>query len=152
MASYYDSRCRATSSTAPLPSRSTATDSARCSLPAPSTTVEKLLPVLLGAAGGGGDTHYLFTLTAAMSSGYGTATIRTMSDAEEIETGAVVAGTLGLFDGLAIGQRGICIKSGANYYAIGPYVTQVRWDDPDLEYTKDDGTNWTNIDTAEDCS
>ncbi|QDV23425.1 hypothetical protein [Aureliella helgolandensis] len=100
---------------------------------------------------GSGDNHYLYTLTAAMSSGSGTATIRNMADDEEIETGAIVVDTLGMFDGLAIGQRGICIKSGEAYYSIGPYVTRVRWADPDLEYTKD-GTNWTNIDTAEDCS
>ncbi|QDV26943.1 hypothetical protein [Aureliella helgolandensis] len=121
-------------------------------LAAPSTTVEKLLPVLLGAASGGGDSHYLFTLTSAMSSGYGTATIRSISDSEEIETGASVVDTLGLFDGLASGKRGICIKSGEAYYAIGPYVTAVRWDDPDLEQSKDGGDTWENIDTAEDCS
>jgi hypothetical protein len=121
-------------------------------LAAPSTTETKLLPVLLGAAGGGGDKHYLYTLTAAMTSGSGTATIRNLADDTEIETGATILGPRGLFDGLAIGRGGPCVKQGGAYYALGPYVTKVRWDDPDLEYSKDDGTNWTNIDTAEDCS
>jgi hypothetical protein len=111
----------------------------------------KLLPVVLGV-GGASTGHYLYTLTAAMSSGTGTATIRNMADDTEIETGASVVDTLSFFDGLAIGRRGICIKSGSTYYAIAPYVTDVQWDDPDLEYSKDGGSNWTNIDTAEDCS
>jgi hypothetical protein len=102
--------------------------------------------------GGGGDRHYLFTLTGAMSSGTGTATIRNMADDTEIETGATIEDTLSFFDGLASGRRGICIKQDGAYYAIGPYVTDVQWDDPDLEYSKDGGTNWTNIDTAEDCT
>ena len=95
---------------------------------------------------------YLYTLTAAMGSGSGTATIRTLADDTEIATSQTVVDTLGLFNGLAVGQRGICVKSGGDYYAIGPYVTKVRWDDPDLEYTKDNDTTWVNIDTAEDCS
>lgn len=32
------------------------------------------------------------------------------------------------------------------------FVTDIRWDDPVLEYSKDNGANWINIDTAEECS
>ena len=102
--------------------------------------------------GGGGDKHYLFTLTATMASGSGACTIRNMADDAEIATSQTVVDTLGFFDGLASGQRGICIRQGGVYYAIGPYVTSVRWDDPDLEYSKDDATTWVTIDTAEECA
>lgn len=97
------------------------------------------------------DKHYLFTLTGAISSGSGTATIRNMADDEEIATSQTVVDTLGFFDGLASGRRGICVRQAGVYYAIGPYVTDIRWDDPDLESSKDGGSNWDNIDTAEDC-
>ena len=107
---------------------------------------------IIGSASAVPTGHYLFTLTGAMSAGTGAATIRNMADTDEIETGATVVDTLGLFDGLASGKRGICIKEESAYYAIGPYVTRVRWDDPDLEFTKDGGDSWENIDTAEDCS
>lgn len=101
--------------------------------------------------GSGGDKHFLFTLTGTMSGGSGAATIRNMADDTEIETGASVIGPLGHFDGLTSGYRGICIKQGGEYYAIGPYVVNVRWVDPVLEQTKD-GTNYTTIDTAVNCT
>lgn len=111
------------------------------------TTFNELRP-----RGGGGVNLFLYTLTSAMSAGSGTATIRNMADDTQIATSQTVVDTLGFFNGLAIGQRGICVNSGGTYYAIGPYVTKVRWDDPDLEYTKDNDTTWVNIDTAEDCA
>ena len=100
---------------------------------------------------GGGDNHYLFTLTGTISAGAGTATIRNLPDTTEIATGVSLKDPLGHFAGLTSGYRGFCVKQGGIYYAIGPYVVNVRWDDPDLEQTRD-GTTYTNIDTAEDCS
>lgn len=100
--------------------------------------------------GGGGDKHYLFTLTGTISAGAGAATIRDMPDATEIETGASVKDPLGHFNGLISGYRGICIKQGGLYYAIGPYVIDVRWNDPVLEQSKKPST-YTTIDTAEAC-
>lgn len=94
---------------------------------------------------------YLFTLTGTIASGAGVATIRNMTDSTEIETGASVKDILGHFDGLVSGYRGICVKQAGEYYAIGPYVIDVRWDAPDLEQSKKPAT-YTNIDTAEDCS
>lgn len=118
-------------------------------LATPSTSADSLRPVLVGAAAEATD-HYLYTLTSAVSAGSGTATIRNMADATEIATGQTVNDPLGHMDGLAIGRRGVCIKVNNAYYAITPYVVDVRWVDPDLEQSKD-GTNYTNIDTAEDC-
>jgi len=73
-----------------------------------------------------------------------------MEDDAEIETSSV-RDPLGHFNGLTSGYRGICAKQGGNYYALGPYVTAVRWDDPDLEFSRDNATTWINVDTAEDC-
>lgn len=101
--------------------------------------------------GGGNVAMYLFTLTGTISSGAGTATIRNLPDTTEIATGISLKDPLGHFDGLTSGYRGFCVKQGGIYYAIGPYVVNVRWDDPDLEQTRD-GSTYTNIDTAEDCS
>lgn len=101
--------------------------------------------------GGGNVAMYLFTLTGTISSGAGTATIRNLPDTTEIATGVSLKDPLGHFDGLTSGYRGFCVKQGGIYYAIGPYVVNVRWDDPNLEQTRD-GTTYTNIDTAEDCS
>lgn len=101
---------------------------------------------------GGGDKHYLYTLTGGSMSGSSqTATIRNMADDTEIDTSQPVVNTLSQFTGLANGARGVCIRQGGTYYAIGPYVVDVRWDSPDLEQTKD-GTTYTNIDTAETCT
>ena len=119
-------------------------------LGAPSTTTTKLLPVLLGAGSSAGGT-YLYTLTADMSGGSGTATIRTIDDATLIGTGKTVVSTLGFFDGLVTGQRGTCVLSGSNYYATGPYVTGVRWDDPNIETSRDGGSSWDNVDVTELC-
>ena len=113
---------------------------------------DDVLKLDVSGGGGGGDKHYLFTLTATMASGSGACTIRSMADDTEVATSQTVVDTLGFFDGLASGQRGICIRQGGVYYAIGPYVTSVRWDDPDLEYSKDNATTWVNIDTAEECA
>lgn len=101
--------------------------------------------------GGGNVAMYLFTLTGTISAGAGTATIRNLPDTTEIATGVSLKDPLGHFNGLTSGYRGFCVKQGGIYYAIGPYVVNVRWDDPDLEQTRD-GTTYTNIDTAEDCS
>ncbi len=101
--------------------------------------------------GGGNVAMYLFTLTGTISAGAGTATIRNLPDTTEIATGVSLKDPLGHFAGLTSGYRGFCVKQGGIYYAIGPYVVNVRWDDPDLEQTRD-GTTYTNIDTAEDCS
>lgn len=119
-------------------------------LGSPNASATTYLPVLLGV-GSGGDTHFLYTLTAAFSSGTGTATIKNLADDTTIATSQTVIDTLGHYDGLAIGRRGVCVKSGSTYYAITPFVTEVRWNDPDLEYSKDGGSNYTNIDTTEDC-
>lgn len=118
-------------------------------LAAPSTTEEKLLPVLLGAASGGGEIHYLFTLTGSISGGAGLATIRNMADTTELATGVSVKDPIGHFDGKTAGNRGICFKSGSDYYALGPYVTSVTWDGTDLTYEA--GTDSTLIDTPEEC-
>lgn len=101
--------------------------------------------------GGSGASLYLFTLTGTVSSGSGAATIRNMADNEEIESGATVIDPLGHMDGLTSGHRGICVQAGSAYYAITPYVVDVRWSDPKLEQTKN-GSTYTTIDTAEDCS
>lgn len=120
-------------------------------LQTPHATEERLLPVVLHA-GRPAETHFLFTLTEAISSGSGSATIRDITDSEEIETGATLYDPLGHFDGLTSGYRGFCFASGAAYYALGPYVTKVRWEDPVLEYSRDGASTWLNIDTAEDCT
>lgn len=101
---------------------------------------------------GGGDNHFLFTLTGTIASGSGLATIRELADDADVETGVSLRDPLGHFDGLTSGHRGYCFLSNGEYYALGPYVTRVRWDDPDLEYSRDNATTWTNIDTAEDCA
>ncbi|HBE69155.1 MAG TPA: hypothetical protein DDW52_13475 [Planctomycetaceae bacterium] len=116
------------------------------------TGAETLCAVLLGVGTEGGDTHYLYTLTSPMSGGSGTAEIRDMLDGSQVSASESVRDTLGQFDGLPTGARGICIAQGGDYFAIGPYVTGVRWNDPNLEYSKDGGSSHTNIDTAEDCS
>lgn len=119
-------------------------------LGSPSASVTTYLPVLLGV-GAGGDSHYLYTLTAAFSGGTGTATIRNLADDTEIATSQTVVDTLGHYDGLPIGGRGICIEAAGSYYALTPFVSDVRWNDPDLEQSKDGGTTYTNIDTTEEC-
>lgn len=111
-----------------------------------------VMRAFIQTSGGTGDTHYLFTLTGTITGGGGAATIRNMADDTEIATGQTVNDPLGHFEGLTAGYRGICFLQNGEYYALGPYVTQVRWDDPDLEYSRDDGTTWINIDTAEDCT
>ena len=116
-----------------------------------SATLEKIRPVLLGV-GSGGSHELLFTLTGTVASGTGTATIRNLADTTDVATGATLNDPLGHFDGLTSGYRGFCFLDSGSYYAIGPYVTKVRWDDPDLEYSRDNATTWINIDTAEDCS
>lgn len=118
----------------------------------PSTTAASVRPVLVGSAASVAPEFYLYTLTNSMASGGAAAEIRTMDDLTQISASATVKDTLGHFDGLPAGHRGICLKSGGFYYAVAPYVCRVRWDSPDLEYTRDDGTNWTLIDTAEVCS
>ena len=95
--------------------------------------------------------HFLFTLTGAMSAGEGEATIRNMADSAEIATGVSVKDPLGLFEGLASGRRGICVLDGSEYYAIGPYVTRVRWWTRNLESSHDGGATWDKIDTGEPC-
>lgn len=118
-------------------------------LAAPSTTVETLLPVLLGA--GGGTQHFLFTLTGTISGGAGAATIRNMPDTAEIDTGASVKDPLGHFSGLVAGYRGVCVKEAGEYYALGPYVIDVRYvHDTALEQSRKSGT-YTNIETPEVC-
>lgn len=109
---------------------------------------EKLCAVLLGVSSEGSST-YLFTLDSAMPGA--TATIRDMADTADVATGQSVVSTLSFFDDLPSGARGICVEQDGTYYAIGPYVTSVRYNDPNLEQTKDGGTTYTNIDTAEDC-
>ncbi|MCA9130695.1 MAG: hypothetical protein KDB22_26590 [Planctomycetales bacterium] len=100
---------------------------------------------------GGGASIYLFTLTATITSGSGTGTIRNLSDDTEIATGQTIEDPLGHFTGLTSGYRGYCVKNGANYVALSPYVTDVDWTDPNLRYYRDDGTTAIPIDTAEDC-
>jgi len=97
-----------------------------------------------------GNATYLYTLTGTISGGTGTATIRNLADDTEIETGATLKDPLGHFAGLTSGYRGMCVKEGDDYYALGPYVVGVAWVDPTLRQTKD-GTTYTTIDTAEDC-
>lgn len=96
---------------------------------------------------------YHLTLTAAVSSGSGTATIRNMADDEEIETGATVVDKLGNHEGFAIGKRGICAKQDGTYYimSMGRYVTEVDWTDPDLRQSYNGGASYVDIDEAEDC-
>lgn len=100
---------------------------------------------------GGSTDLYLFTLTSTITSGTGVGTIRNMADDTEIATSQDVQDPLGHFDGLMSGYRGICAKQNGEYYALGPYVTKVRWDDPDLEYSRNNATTWINVDTAESC-
>ena len=108
----------------------------------------KLLPVLLGS--GSVLAHYLFTLTGTISSGSGAATIRNLADDSDIAT-ATVKDPLGHFDGLTSGYRGYCFAAGGNYYAIGPYVIDVRYVlDTALEQSRKPGT-YTNIETPEEC-
>lgn len=103
--------------------------------------------------GGGRSTPlYLFTLTGTIASGTGVATIRNLADTSEIATSQNVKDPLGHFDGLTSGYRGFCTKQGSDYYALGPYVTKVRWADPVVEYSRNNSTTWINIDTAEDCT
>ena len=95
---------------------------------------------------------YLFTLTSTLTSGVAaTADIRTIDDSELFTDDVPINDPLGHFEGLTSGYRGWCLAWEGEYYALGPYVTQVRWDDPDLEYSRDGSTTWINIDTAEDC-
>lgn len=96
--------------------------------------------------------HYLFTLTGTITGGGGAATIRNLADDTEIATGQTVNDPLGHFEGLTSGYRGICFKQDGEYYALGPYVTKVRWQDPDLQYSRNDGSLWFTIDTAQDCT
>ena len=102
--------------------------------------------------GGGTGRIRLFTLTGTIASGTGLATIRNLADDTEIGTGLNVLDPLGHFDGLTSGYRGFCVKDGSDYVALGPYATTVNWNDPDLRYSRDGGTTWLAIDTAEDCS
>lgn len=95
---------------------------------------------------------FLFTLTTAFTTTTATATIRNLDDDEEIATGVTLRDPLGHFNGLASGKRGFCFKQDQKYYAVTPWTAKVRWNDPDLEYSKDGGTTWINIDTAEDCT
>lgn len=120
-------------------------------LAAPHATNLKILPVVLNAGLGTGEVHYLFTLTTTITAGTGTATIRNLEDTAEIEAGQTLIGPLGHFNGMVSGKRGVCIKRGDDYYALTPWVTSVRWDSPDLEYSRDAGATWINIDTAEAC-
>lgn len=120
-------------------------------LQSPHASALRLLPVILGAGGIGGNAHYLFTLTGTISSGIGTATIRNLDDSADIATGVSLKDPLGHFDGLTSGYRGFCFSAGGIYYALGPYVTKVRWDDPDLEYSRGYAAAWLPIDTAEAC-
>lgn len=119
-------------------------------LSSPDPGATTYLPVLLGVGTGGGDSFFLYTLTSTMGASTGTATIRNLADTEQIATGVSLSNTLGHFTGLASGRRGLCVKDGSTYRAVSPYLVDVRWDDPDLEQSKD-GTNYTNIDTTEEC-
>jgi len=98
-----------------------------------------------------GSQLYLFTLTGTIASGSGAATIRNLADDAEIATGASLKDPLGHFDGLTSGYRGFCVADGGFYYALGPYVTHVLWNSPDLEYSRDGNVTQLPVDTAEPC-
>ena len=62
--------------------------------------------------------HRVFELTAAVSMGSSSAAdIRDMDDTTVIET-ATVYDPVGMFDGLAIGKKGICVRQNGKYYII----------------------------------
>lgn len=94
-----------------------------------------------GAGSAATGSIYLYTLTAAISAGSGTATIKSMDDVTTIATGETIEDPLGHMEGLASGVRGVCVKSGSTYYAITPYVFNLRLSSPNLQYLKH-GTAW----------
>lgn len=97
------------------------------------------------------DSHYLFTITIPISDGWGVVTIRNMADDTEVESTAILKDPLQHFSGLGVGYRGICIKQEGHYYAITPFVIDVRYVIHDaLQQTKD-GVNYTDIEVPEDC-
>lgn len=101
----------------------------------------------------GGDAHFLFTLTSAVTGASGTANVTTMAGTS-VETGAAVSNTGGDFEGIPSGRQGICISQSGVYYitrVFEQHLTDVRWDDPDLEKTRDNAQTWDNVDTAQDC-
>jgi len=95
-------------------------------LASPHATEEKLLPVLLGAGGAGGESKFFrYTLTADMGTSSttwvaaATANLVGMGNADS-PSGVVVIDTLGHAAWQTTGGIGICVLAGGEYFVLTP--------------------------------
>jgi hypothetical protein len=96
---------------------------------------------------------YLYEITTTFSAGECIATIKNLAGDITIGTGLAVKDPTGHMTNIVAGTKGICAKEAGEYYAITPYVVQLRYVEPDLQLNKgtavDGWVTWTTA--ADEC-
>ena len=94
---------------------------------------------------------YLYEITTTFSAGECIATIKNLAGDITIGTGLAVKDPTGHMTNIVAGTKGICAKEAGEYYAITPYVVQLRYVEPDLQLNKGIATDgWVTWTTAAD--
>ena len=95
---------------------------------------------------------FVYTTSTAFSSNTATADITTLAGSS-VESDATVNDPLGHFSDVLSGSKGVCVRDGGEYYALGPYVVGLRVNAFTLQLRKENASDsfWATYHTGDDC-